>query len=296
MARSSSSSLLALALAAAAAASASAAPMPLSLSVDSATGDYTVSVGGAVWLSSAPGSGYAIRSDNKTLTTSNGGLTMGSVNPISGNGPYGQYTGYEVPFNNNLFVARFYLYQGLGPKGDNSALVFEQSYPQGLQGTAVAQNNAAAQDLSSAFPAFGPSLSSLNTDLAYAAWAGCMSYGHVAQWTSKGVDTGLFGANGGVVALYNQTLATVVMSSLTDYMVSGPTWSSSLGNIFGLGFFGRVEGIPAGWSHQSIFVSGSGLNDTMVAWGDLLLQAGGKSRDPAPGGDPAAALSYWTDK
>ena len=60
-------------------------------------------------------------------------------------------------------------------------------------------------DLSSSFPTFGPSLSKLQTELGYFAWSDCMCGGHVGSFTSTGVETGHFGANGGVLGLFNKS-------------------------------------------------------------------------------------------
>jgi hypothetical protein len=36
---------------------------------------------------------------------------------------------------------------------------------------------------------------------------------------------------------------------------------------------GQVESIPAGYVHETIVVTGVGMNDTMYQWGCALLQA-----------------------
>jgi hypothetical protein len=122
-----------------------------------------------------------------------------------------------------------------------------------------------------------------------------MCPGHVGPWTAAGVSPNNFGSTGGVVALFNKTLGTLVLSALDNYMTAGLTWSASLNNVFGAGFNGNLDGIPAGWKHQTVLVAGVGVNDTMNAWGDILLAAGGKTRTPIDGDFQTSYLSYWTD-
>jgi hypothetical protein len=151
-------------------------------------------------------------------------------------------------------------------------------------------------DLSTSFPTFGPTHSALNrSDLGFLAWSDCMCPGHVGPWTAAGVSPNNFGSTGGVVALFNRTLGTLVLSALDNYMTAGLTWSASLNNVFGAGFNGNLDGIPAGWKHQTVLVAGVGVNDTMNAWGDILLAAGGKTRTPIDGDFQTSYLSYWTD-
>lgn len=122
-----------------------------------------------------------------------------------------------------------------------------------------------------------------------------MSGGHVGSFTSTGVETGHFGANGGVMGLFNQSLTTLVASSLSDYMVSGPAFANSLNQVLGFGFLGLVAEIPAGWKHQTVMVAGQGINNTMYAWGNLLLQIGNKQRTAIDADFQTNYLSYWTD-
>jgi hypothetical protein len=81
---------------------------------------------------------------------------------------------------------------------------------------------------------------------------------------------------------------------------------------------GMVNPVPAGFIHQVIMVAGTGINDTMHAWGtpssyctrcvssamydndvclagDLLLQQSGKQRTKADADLVVSTLSYWTD-
>jgi hypothetical protein len=103
------------------------------------------------------------------------------------------------------------------------------------------------------------------------------------------------GREGGVVALYDASGNSAVLSSAANFMVSGLAATSWIPNALGGGLGGLVDPIPAGFTHQTIMVGGSGVNDTMYAWGSLLLQLGGKTR-PAPDVDIVVSrLGYWTD-
>lgn len=92
------------------------------------------------------------------------------------------------------------------------------------------------------------------------------------------------------------------MSPLDNHMVSNQPFSSSLGGRYAAGLNGRVTAIPAGWTKNTIMVGsglGMGLQDTMMAWGELLLRAGNKTRQSIgqstwPGGPGAGPTSTGT--
>ena len=268
-----------------------AAAANVDLTVNPTTGAYTIGLGGQQWL---VGDVYAIRSGGSLLTSANG-LTLTSAAPTTGTGPYGAYTGYALSWAKSggvvLFETNFYVYQSLPGGGGAGAIVFEQVFPQGLTGTATQANN----DLATAFPSFGPSLTKLQTNLGFLTWSGVSVSYHVGQWTTQGVSNNNFGTNGGVISLFNASSYTVTISPLTDHLTAQPTFAGSLGDVFGVGFNGKLDGIPVGYKMQSVLVAGQGITDTMHAWGDMLLLAGNKSRTTPTQNFQTAYLSYWND-
>ena len=183
------------------------------------------------------------------------------------------------------------MYDSLPGGGGAGAIVFEQVFPLGLTGTATQANN----ELSTAFPSFGPSLSKLQTNLGFVTWSGVSVSYHVGQWTTQGVSTGNFGTNGGVITLFNSSAYAVTLSPLTDHLTAQPNFAGSLGDVFAIGFNGKLDGIPAGYKMQSVLVAGQGISDTMHSWGDMLLLAGNKRRTAPTQDFQTAYLSYWND-
>ena len=262
----------------------------LTVPVDLATGAYRIVLDGTTWLSSGV---YSATSGGKSLTSANGGLSLTRAVATSGEGRFGAYTGASLTWSvgglAGGLVCNIYTYAAPG------VVVFEQVFPLGLNGTAL-PGAGAADDLTAAFPTFGPALPALNSSLAFLTYHDVTIKSAVGRWTSSSVDAALFGAYGGPVALFDAAGAAVVMSPASDFMVSHAAFAPSLGQAFGLGMGGAVERIPAGWTHQSVLAAGPSLNDTFVALGDCLLALGHKNRT-APDADlHTSHLSYWADK
>ena len=240
---------------------------------------------------------YAVRSGGKLLTSANAGLSLTSAKATSGTGTFGAYTGYTLDWaaagagSATLFETNFYVYDTLPGGGGAGGIVFEQVFPQGLVGSATGGNN----ELSTAFPSFGPSLTKLASDLGFLTWTGVSVGAHAGQWTTAGVNTGDFGTNGGVVTLFNSSGYAATFSPLTDHLTAQPSFPGSLGEVFAIGFNGKLAAIPVGYRFSSVLVAGQGITDTMHAWGDMLLTVGNKPRTTPTQDFQTAYLSYWTD-
>jgi hypothetical protein len=168
-------------------------------------------------------------------------------------------------------------------------------FPLGLNGTAL-PGPGAADDLTAAFPSFGPALPDLDTNFSFLMYHDVTIKPAVGRWTRSSVSAGLFGSYSGPVALFDAAGTAVAMSPGSDFMVSHAAFAGSLGGVFGLGMGGALEHIPAGWRHLSVLAAGPSLNDTFVTLGDCLLALGRKNRT-APDADlHTSHLSYWTDK
>lgn len=258
----------------------------LGVALNASTASFAVTLDGAPWFTSA---GYAIRS-NRTWLSSNGTLTLASAVPTSGQGQFGFYTGYtatwDTPGAPGIWQTSVYVYPAL------NAAVFEQFFPVGLSGTWITAE--ADDDVCTAFPTFGPSRPQLDSQLAYLTFDGGHSPPRVGRWTAGGAH-GATVEGGAVTAWYNASGAAVVLSPLTDVETQRGAFSSSLGDIFAVGFNGALSGIPAGWRAQSLLVAGNNVNDTFYSWGDLMLQVGGKARTALTADLATAYLSAWTD-
>ena len=260
-----------------------AASAGLSLRVETTTGAYNVTYDGAPsWAAALVGGATAVRSGGRVHSTADGSLTLqGPATPTSGSDAFGAYTGYALSWlaggTTTRFATNFYVYNApVGVAPGTTAIVFEQVFPDGLTGCA----NGDVSDVVAAFPALGPSYRALATPLHYLAYQGVSLSSHVGQWTTAGVNSAYLGGSNGaaVVALMNASLATVVFSALTDHLTAYPSLAASAGGALTIGFNGDMAAVPAGYVFRSLLVAGQGVNDTMHAWGDLLLRAGGKPR------------------
>ena len=254
----------------------------------SPTGAYQLTLDGVAWLQSAP-IAYAARWNNATKTSApGGGLTMDAApTAVSGSDALGAFSGTEISWAGAAFITRFKNYAGI------NAVVFEQSFPKGMEGTA--QTGAAAHnDLATAFPAFGSAHASLKSNLGYVCWHDTMCDSTTGAWTAAGVSAGSIADVGGVVVLFNSSLAAIAISASSNFMTAGLSFAPIVNTSFAGGFGGMLSRIPAGWTHSTIMVGGQGVNNTMFAWGGALLTLGGKKRT-APDADISTKwLSYWT--
>jgi hypothetical protein len=255
-----------------------------------ADGSYSVALGGVTWLSSPalPASAYALRFDGATHNTANGGLKVSSVTPTAGSDPVlGAYTGWEVKLNSGLALMRLLNYPA------RSAVVFEQHFPSGLNGTAYPFGSHAAQfDLATAFPVFAAPGD--DSPLAFLTYAHVMCGPLTGRWAGKAA-AGALSDEGGVLSLFNASFATVVVSSqAVDALAAQLLFANATGGAWAAGYGGYLGGVPPGWTHRTIMVGGQGVHDTWRAYGDVMLKLGGKTRPP-PAGKFIDKLSYWTD-
>lgn len=263
-----------------------AAAVPLDVAFNTADASYAVRVGGATWFNSSV---YGIHTGGAWATTALGNLTLAGVTPVSGAGQFGAYTGWastwDAPGAPGVWQTTIFVY-GAG------AIVFEQAFPKGLAGTAVA--GSLVGDVCTSFPSFGPTKAALDTGLAYLTFEGGHTPPHVGRWTAAGARTA-GGEGGAVTAWWNASNTALVLSALTDVETQWGGFSGQLGGVFAQGFNGALSGIPPGWRAQSLLVAGDDVARAFYAWGDLMLAAGGKTRTGLTADPATAFLSAWTD-
>jgi hypothetical protein len=86
---------------------------------------------------------------------------------------------------------------------------------------------------------------------------------------------------------------TLIISAASDYMAASTTLGPS-GQIQA-GISGKIPNFPAGFTHTTALSFGSGINQTVAAWGHALTNLTGKQR-PANDSDALLkSISYWTD-
>ena len=254
------------------------------------SGAYEITYPGGITLSSADAA-YAVRYNNALHSTADGSLTMDAPPaPTSGSDSMGTFTGYDVAFNGGVFAASFKLYPAL------DAILFTQSFPQGLTGMAATSDHTPHNDLSTAFPVFGPPAEQLNTSLAYLTWPECMSTGHTGRFNAAGLgNSGLQSNSGTPLALYSPGGQAVMLSPVSGMMTAQVVFAGAVGTALGAGHNAMVTEVPAGWTQETLLVGGSSVNATVMAWGDLLLQRSGKARTPPDADLIISTLGWWSD-
>jgi hypothetical protein len=134
--------------------------------------------------------------------------------------------------------------------------------------------------------------------------------------------------HGAPLVLYDQHMHTMVMSPLRNFLVAEHTISPRLRSLslarsanagrlhiandsatssandgvlpFAAGINGLVDNLPPGYTHESILIAGTGIQQAMRAWGDRLLLNSGKARGNADARSSKdftlSHLGYWTDR
>jgi len=271
-----------LALLAASASVAAAAGPALGLTVRP-DGSYAVTLDGSTWLASGGGAPAAAAAYGNAMHSTLDGSLKADGPPAAVSGS--NYTGFTQSFNGGLFAVEWALYAGA------NAIIFTQSFPKGLTGMAV--NGGSSKDLATAFPVFAFANS---TEIAWLTWPETMCTGVTGLWTPASVkNSGLSSDGGTPLVLYNKAATTVVLSTLRGFMTGNVGLYPAVKGGLGSGFNGMVQEVPAGWEHSTILVAGQGINNTVLAWGDLLLARTGKHRTRPDADLIVSTLGYWTD-
>ena len=272
-------------IAAAFAASSSAAPAAagkLGLVVG-ADGTYAVTVDGATWLASGAGAPQAAVAYGNALHSTADGSLKADAAPTPVNGA--NYSGFRQTFNGGLFGVEWQLYEAA------NAIVFVQSFPQGLSGMAV--NGGDSKDLATAFPVFN---FTADAGKAFLTWPECMCSGATGLWTAAGVKSaGLTDDGGSPLVLFDAAATTVVLSPYSGFMTANIGTYKAVQGALGAGYNGMLQSVPAGHAHYTLLLGGQGVNNTVMAFGDMLLARSGKHRTRPDADLIVSTLGYWTD-
>ncbi|KAG7359105.1 hypothetical protein IV203_015694 [Nitzschia inconspicua] len=187
-------------------------------------------------------------------------------------------------------------------------IIFEQNFQSGWSkpGTSIGTNEQRKLQehldmpkIVSGFPIINLTLP--KDDLMYMSWGDCMlSNPQWGEW--RDVDpndyTNFFDAdqNGQPWILHDSEGRTLVWSNLNDFFVTGFGAKESV-PLLDIGLRTTLNSIPPGHKHTSILVTGRGINNTVMEWGDILLQNGEVSKERTHVYDDftLAMLGYWTD-
>jgi hypothetical protein len=278
-------------------------------------GSYSLQIGGKAWLHSAP---TRVRVNGAEFSTSDGSLVAHGSRNTTGADAIGDFVSTvcawragDVPFETEFRVYA-------------SAVVFEQRFPSGANGTAAnsgAHNESATL---SAFPAFdlaaGTSDGAGGGPQAYVQFAGrgvpTSSGCQMGPWPPIPTDTSAHSCQSGgeldrrpatanvlsggwegvgAVAVFDGAAdVTAVISPHAAFTTTQADHDKTTG-AFSFGPRGSIESVPRGMLSGAIVVVGRGVGHTMRQWGLTLMKKGGKDPDLWKEDYSLKYLGYTTD-
>ena len=179
---------------------------------------------------------------------------------------------------------------------DKDMIVFEQSFPAGVQGTTRDPEDpySARDDVSTAFPALNSTAAS--TAAGFLAFTGDMT-GSNAKHGRGGIGVLPSGVSGfGPSCIFTEDLSqSVVISSFSQFMAASN--GKRGGGAMAYGAQGSITDFPPGYSLSFVIVASSagGVNTAFEEWGDKLLATYGKSREDTYNDYSLNYLGYSTD-
>lgn len=81
------------------------------------------------------------------------------------------------------------------------------------------------------------------------------------------------------ISLYDASLSTAVLAPLENFITGIQSISPHFqGQLLTCGLNGKINNIPANFTHTSILVAGQGINSTFYQFGEILLSYYNKNR------------------
>lgn len=283
--------------------------------------EYAVSALGSPWFVSAP---VGIQANGKWWS-SDADLIVASASGSSGSDALGAFSRLELTWEGQssgaagetiAFATAFRVYSSLAtdavrrasgiaadPDSRGGAVVFEQSFPDGVGGCALgpAWDEAAQASSMSAFPAFtvsGPAAP--NRRLGFLAPTGCCSHeigefpAHFEGNMFAGTPLGLFSDEMDVAWVLSPLNHAVTSSQVLH---EGATQHAEASTELRAGLLGTIASVPANYTYETVLYgatkSGS-VNQAYNGFGALLLAYAGKKRTAANASVVTSKLGYST--
>jgi len=269
--------------------------------VDNATATFSVEVHGETWFSA--GAPASVRSNGK-LYVADGKGSATSLVPVgppvvdTGRDSAGAFTKWTwawsvpgMPGDGGHFLTTARLY--------SSTVVFGQTFVADFVGTATGDKD----KIISSFPSFGYAASDVAAKRGFLQFGGDMT-GSGYQLGELGISHGKLGSGitgtAPLVIFDEQLSSSVVLSPFSNFMAASQSVDETLlhGGTLSYGVMGNVSAVPAGYELETVLVlSRGGISAAMMAWGDVLLERYGKTRDGAWDGRDVTLqyLGYSTD-
>ncbi|KAH3743766.1 Non-lysosomal glucosylceramidase [Pelomyxa schiedti] len=241
---------------------------------------YKILVDSVTWLQSGP---TAIHAGGVWASTSAATLQLITVeNATTESDVFGSYTIIKHTYQsildpNVLMVLSFKSYT------DYEMVVLDQEFPNGASDTSLNDNT----DIVSAFPSFY-----VKNTVNFLTYYGEFAVPLLGQWD---VTKFVGGVSGGVpLCLYDQNMATLVISPMKNFMIGSQIISSTLEEALACGIQGKVQSLPSGFVHSTVIVFDVGVTQAMYDWGSHLLTLSSKYRSSSTD-LTAQQLHYNTD-
>ena len=256
--------------------------------------DYTstIRVNGQTWLRT---DATWFHADNQTFSTSDSSLSLALTKRHLGRDSLGVYNATTLTWQTKstppltfLTTYRIYPHPSIFT---TRAIVFEQVWVTGAQGTSVGNSDAVL----SAFPSFRPKGAA--TLLGALQWGDGFADNRVFLFSGTGATLPLYrGGTSGPLVLFNKAgRVTATLSPFNSFMSSSLAASKD-GSVMEFGVVGSMQSIPAGHSVETIAVFGDeGVTEGVLAWGDALLTKYGKRREAYLDEFLVQYLGYSTD-
>ncbi|KAH3767847.1 Non-lysosomal glucosylceramidase [Pelomyxa schiedti] len=228
-------------------------------------GSYAVAIDGTTWLDGGP---VGVRHNSKWYTTMDGTLVLcEQEKSVTGSDSLGQYTATQWNYcqasdATTIMEVVFKTYTSI------PVITFEQSFPKDL----VSTSTYSSSSVSTCFPSFNVALEGIN----FITYTGEFAEPLLGTWGDSSYPGGLTG--GVPLCLYDSALKSIVISPLTNFM-TGIQEESSYFDALSCGIQGRIDSIPAGFSHTTIISFDTSVTQAFYDWGSRLLQYSGKGRN-----------------
>lgn len=177
---------------------------------------------------------------------------------------------------------------------EQEMVVFEQLFPSGW--TKPPKNSTQAHIIAG-FPSISTHF--LKEDLGYLVWGDCFlsetSHGNWSDLKTDGFNNLFDGhSHGQPLVLHSNEGRSVVWSNFDNFFVSGIAANADRETI-DMGLRTSLDAIPENHRHTSIFLTGQGINATLMEWGAVLLKKGNKRRSQVYDDFFLAHAGYFTD-
>jgi len=183
---------------------------------------------------------------------------------------------------------------------DKEMVIFDQYFPKGWT---LPEKDTHLPTIVASFPSVNLTLPIDQVKyscMGYLLWGDCFAADTQAgNWGDLGTNdfAALFTGNthGQPWMIHDGDGRSVVWSSLSNFFVSGFAVDHTNATLQ-VGLRSTLKSIPSDFHHTSVMVVGTGINATLMEWGDILLKmGGGKQRAQVYDDFMLAHLGYWTD-